>query len=134
MKPRIPDDRIKSRKQFVHWSDELTDSEAIKAVELIGRIQEKYAMKRNSKENLEALRDEALTRMAEELNISAELDIAPCFYGEPPILEIKGKLTVDDINKYGFDHEKKGWEINKAHERGEDYLGEKESPDSRKGK
>lgn len=132
MKPRIPDDRIKSRKQFVHWNDELTDSEAIKAVELIGRIQMKYQYKRNSKENLNALRDEALTRLAEELNILAELDVTPCFYGEPPELVITGKVSVDDIHTHGFDHEKKKWEIDKAHDRGEDFLGEKESPESRK--
>lgn len=133
-KPRIPDDRITSRKQFVHWSDELTDSEAIKAVELIGRIQVKYQHKTNTKDNLFALRDEALTRLAEELNILAELDVTPCFYGEPPVLEIKGKMAVDDIHKYGFDHEQKKWEIDKAHDRGEDFLGEKESPQSRKEK
>lgn len=126
MKANIPDDRIKSRKQMVHWADELTDSEATKAFEIVGRIQMKYQYMRNSKENLEALRDEALTTLAEQMNILAELDVSPCFYGKEPVLEIIGKFQGDDIHKYGFDHEQKGWEINKAHEKGEDFLGEKE--------
>lgn len=122
---RKTDDRIKSKKQFVHWADELTDSDAVRAVELVAQLQTKYANKPNTKENLEELRDEALTRLA-DINILAEFDPAPCFYGEPPILEFKGKISTDDIHTYGFDHEKKGWEINKAHDRGEDFLGEKE--------
>ena len=126
--------RVHSKKQFVHNSDELADSEAVKAVRLIGEVQIKYAKKVATKENLHALRDEALYRLATQLGIKAELDPTPCFYGEPPILEIQGKMAGDDIHKYGFDHEKKGWEVRKAHERGEDYLGEKESLESKRHK
>lgn len=130
-KPRIPDPVIKSEKEMVHFADELLDTEAIAAVRLIGECQMKWADKPNTKENLDHLRDEVLTKMM-EMNILAEFDPAPCFYGQPPIVEIKGK--VPGTQKHGFDHEKKKWEIDRAHERGEDYLGEKESPDSRKGK
>ncbi len=125
MKPRIPDEKIKSPTQFVHWSDELTDAEAVEAVKVIGRVQEKYAHMRNSKENLEALRDEALTKLM-DIGILAELDPSPCFYGEPPVLEIRGKVSTDPIHKQGFDHEQKKWEILKAQGRGEDYRGQKE--------
>lgn len=128
-----PDDKIKSRKQFVHWNDELLDSEAQEAIKIIAEVQAKYALKQNTKENLEELRDEALHRLA-DINIIAELDPSPCLYGEPPILEIKGKIQVDDIHQYGFDHEQKAYEVNKALERGEEYLGEKESLKSRKEK
>lgn len=130
-KPRIPDPIIHSEKQLVHFADELTDSESTEAFQLIMEIQMKYALKPNTQQNLEELRDEALTRLMER-NVLAELDIAPCFYGEPPIIEIKGKIAGDSLHTYGFDHEKKKWEIDKAHDRGEDYLGEKESPKSRK--
>lgn len=127
----MSNDIIKSKKQFVHWSDELTDSEAVEATKIIFEVQQKYSYRKNSRENLEALRDEALTRLA-EINILAELDPSPVFYGEPPILEIKGKISTDAIHKYGMDHERKGYEIKKAHARGEDFLGEKESIKSRK--
>lgn len=131
MKPQIPDPIIHSEKQLVHFADELTDSESVEAFQLVMELQMKYAFKPNTQQNLEELRDEALTRLMEK-NILAELDISPCFYGEAPILELKGKVSGDAIHAYGFDHEKKKWEIDKAHDRGEDYLGEKESPVSRK--
>lgn len=131
MKPQIPDPIIHSEKQLVHFADELTDSESVEAFKLVMELQMKYAFKPNTQQNLEELRDEALTRLMEK-NILAELDISPCFYGESPILELKGKVSSDTIHAYGFDHEKKKWEIDKAHDKGEDYLGEKESPVSRK--
>jgi hypothetical protein len=118
---------IHSPKQFVHWSDELTDTESTQAVKVIAEVQEKYKNRTNSVENLEELRDEVLYKLM-EIGIVAEFDPTPCFYGEPPILEIKGKREM----KYGFDHEQKGWEVRRALERGEDYLGQKEQPNSRK--
>lgn len=131
--PKVPDDKIKSPTQFVHWSDELTDDEAVEAVKVIGQVQKKYQHMRNSKENLEALRDEALYRLM-EIGILAELDPAPCFYGEPPVLEIRGKVSTDPIHQHGFDHEKKQYEVRKALERGEEYLGQKERPNQRRDK
>lgn len=133
MKPQIPDPVIHSEKQLVHFADELTDSESTAAFQLIMQLQMKYAFKPNTQKNLEELRDEALTKLM-EMNIVAEMDITPCFYGEPPIIEFKGKIAGDPIHSQGFDHEKKKWEIDKARTKGEDYLGEKESPASRKGK
>lgn len=133
-KRRKTDDIIKSEKQMVHFADELTDTEAVTVTRLIGECQMKWAHKANTKENLEYLRDEVLTKLM-GYNILAEFDPAPCFYGEPPIVEIRGKVPGDPIHQYGFDHERKKWEIDKAHDRGEDYLGEKESPkDSKKSK
>lgn len=123
--PKVPDPIIKSEKQFVHFADELTDSESVAAVRIIGLIQKRYAKKRATTENLEAMRDELLTRLM-EINVLAEVDPAPILSGEPPIVEIIGKIAGDNIHKYGFDHERKAWEIQKAHSQGEDYLGEKE--------
>jgi hypothetical protein len=133
MQAKEPDPVIRSKKQMVYFSDELNDSEAVAAFELVARISAKYARKDATVENLDALRDECLTRLAESMNILAEIDISPIYSGEGPIVEFKGKFTGDDIHQYGFDHEKKKWEIDKAHDRGEDYLGEKESSKSRKG-
>lgn len=131
MTTNVPDTKITSAKQFVHWSDELTDEESVAAVREIAKIQQKWAAKTNTKENLEMLRDEVLTKMM-ELNIVAEFDPSPCFYGEPPILEIRGKVQGDPIHQYGFDHEKKQWEVRKAAERGEEFLGQRESNKSKK--
>lgn len=122
---------MKSATQFVHWSDELLDSEAQEAVQVIASVQSKYADRQNTVENLEELRDEALTRLM-EIGILAEFDPTPAFYGEPPILEIRGKISTDPLHKYGFDHEQKQYEVRKAQERGEEYLGQKESSNSRK--
>lgn len=126
MQAKEPDPIIRSKKQMVYFADELTDTESVAAFELVARISGKYAMKVASVENLNALRDECLTTLAERMNILAEIDISPIYNGEGPIVEFKGKFTGDDIHKYGFDHERKKWEIDKAHDRGEDYLHEKE--------
>lgn len=131
MKANIPDPIIHSKKQLVHFADELTDTESTEAFQLVMELQAKYGLKPNTVDNLHELRDEALTRLM-EMNILAELDVTPCFHGEPPILELKGKIAGDSIHSYGFDHEKKKWEIDQARKKGEDYLGEKESPKSRK--
>lgn len=127
------DDLITSGKQFAGYAAELLDSEIQQAVSIIASLQEKYKHRPNTAGNLEALRDEALSRLA-DLGILATLDPAPCFYGEAPILEIVGKVTTDTIHTDGFDHEQKGYEVRKSVERGEDYLGQKERSNSRRPK
>lgn len=129
----VPDDKIKSSKQLAGYASELTDEEVAKTVQIIYSLQAKYMHKSNNAKNLDALRDEALTRLS-EIGIIATLDPSPCFYGEPPVLEILGKIKDDPIHKVGFDHEKKYYEVNKAVERNEDYLGQKEKPNKRKDK
>lgn len=127
------DDRIHSVKQLVHWSDELLDTES----QIVGRIvreaQLKWAGKANTVDNLQELRQELLHALM-DVGIVAEFDPTPCFYGEPPILEIRGKVQGDPQHKYGFDHEQKRWEVLRAIERNEDYLGQKERPNSRRAK
>lgn len=134
MLPQVPDDRISDPTQFVHWAADLTDEEAQRVVTIIlGEVQNKYAFKTATKANLEALRDEALTRMA-EIGVLAELDVSPVLNGEPPVLEIIGKVSTDSFHQHGFDHEKKHWEVNKAKDRGEEYLGQKEPANRRREK
>lgn len=125
-----PDDLIKSRKQFADFASELLDSEIDAATKIIVSIQRKYATRMATPRNLEMLRDETLTRLA-EINIVATVDPAPVFYGEPPIVEIVGKINTDAIHKDGMDHEQKGYEVRKGLARGEDFLGEKERVNAR---
>lgn len=118
--------KIHSRKELVHNSADLQDSEAQEAIQIIVGIQNKYARRANTVKNLEALRDEVLTRFM-EVGILATFDPTPCFYGEAPVLEILGKVGASTSE---FDHERKSFEVQKAAERGEQYLGEKEAPNA----
>lgn len=122
----VPDDTIKSTSQLAQFSTELTDAEVKAVGTIIGRLVMKYGRKANTVENLDALRDEALTKLS-EIGILATLDPAPCFYGEPPIVEIIGKVDGDGLHKHGFDHERKRWEVLEANKRNEDYRGQKET-------
>lgn len=74
---------------------------------------------------MDQFRDEVVTKLGEELQIAANVDAAPCLEGQPPIVEIIGHLPGSTMDKYGFDHEQKGWEVTRAAGRGEDYLGQK---------
>jgi hypothetical protein len=121
---------VKSMHDLVYKSTDLTDAEVTEFGRAMGEVSSKYSHKTNSKENLEALRDEILTRSA-EIGILVEVDPSPCFYGNPPEVVVLGKVAGDDLYKYGFDHEQKAYEVTKAKERGEDWLGQKESPKRR---
>lgn len=125
--------KIKSAKQLAEFSTELLDSEIQQAVVIIKGLQTKYSRMANSVANLEKLRDEALTRMA-EIGVLASFDPTPCFYGDPPVLEFIGKVAGDAIHTEGLDHEQKKHEVVKSKERGEDYLGQKETVNKRKDK
>ncbi len=116
---------VKSMEDLVYKATDLTDYEVGEISKIIYEISTKFSRKSNTVQNLEEMRDEILTRLAEE-NIIAEVDPAPCLYGEPPVVEIVGKVATDDIHKYGFDHEKKAHEVNEAVRRRETFRGEKE--------
>lgn len=129
----VPDDRIRSEKQMVHWAADLLDTEAQEAFRIATMVSARYAQRPATAENLTMLRDEMLTRLAEHGYV-AEIDISPFYHGEPPIVEIKGKVKDDPIHSIGFDHEQKEYEVKKALNRGEDYLGEKESANRKRKK
>jgi hypothetical protein len=114
------DDIITSTEQLAGFAADLTDYEVKEIGKIIGTIQP------NTPEVLDQLRDEVITTLAEQLNVLATLDPTPCFHGEPPIVEILGKVAGDNIHKDGFDHERKYWEVQKANELGEAYRGQKE--------
>jgi len=125
------DDRIKSEKQMAYWASDLLDSEVKEVFAIVHSIQNRYAKRVATSENLNEMRDEILTRLM-GMNILAEIDIAPFYNGEPPTVEIIGKVKTDSIHKYGFDHEQKQYEVRKATRRGESYLGEKENVNTKK--
>lgn len=120
-------------KDLAHMAADLTDEDISRTFRVVEEIRLKYAGKPSSESNLEALRDEVLTKLA-DIGILATLDPTPIFYGEPPTLEILGRVAGHSDHTHGFDHEKKGYEVRKANERGEDWLGQKEPINSRKKK
>lgn len=120
---------ITSGADFANQASDLTDEEIQKAFNVVVSAQRKYSDKPNSEAWLEKLRDEVLHRMA-EIGILASFDPTPCFYGDPPEFEILGKVSGDPYHKYGLDHEKKKFEVQRATSRGEDYLGQKEAPNA----
>ena len=117
-------------KELAHSAGELTDTEISQMFKVVEQVRLRYAGKHNTPRNLEALRDEVLTKLM-EIGIIATLDPTPCLYGEPPTLEIVGKIS-REYEQHGLDHEKKGWEVRKAVERKEDWLGQKERIDKPK--
>ena len=120
------DDIIKSTEQLAGFAQDLTDIEVGQVGKIIGSLQRKYAQRPNTPEILDQLRDEVVTKLAEEMGILATLDPTPCFHGEPPIVEIVGKVSGHSFHKDGFDHERKYWEVQQANKKGEAYLGQKE--------
>lgn len=125
----LPDDKIQSTSQLAQVATDLTDEEVGRVGAIVAQVQQKYAGRANTAKNLEDLRDEVLTRLA-EINILATLDPSPVFYGEPPTLEIIGHIAAS--NDGMFDHEKKQHEVVKAKELNEDYRGQKESYNKRR--
>lgn len=86
---------------------ELNDEEIQKAFQIVIDIQERYKLRPATEANLEALKDEVLTRLANDVNVLAKFDPTPLLQGEPPVVEFIGKVAGDPFNKYGLDHEKK---------------------------
>jgi hypothetical protein len=119
------DDIIGSAEQLAQFSMDLTDHEIGAIAKIVSRIQGTYAKKSNSPENLDQLRDEVLTRLA-EIGILATVDPTPCYHNEPPIVEIIGKVPGHEMHTEGFDHERKYWEVQNANKLGEAYRGQKE--------
>lgn len=117
--------------ELVRIASELTDEEVTEAGAILKALTSKYSRRTNSVGNLTELRDEALTRFA-EMGIVVEVDPTPCFYGDSPEIEIIGKVKGDSFYRYGFDHERKQWEVLKANERGEAFRGQREPYNKRR--
>lgn len=115
---------------------DLTDAEIKRAMEIIVAVKRKYSERwahmsfdtfEKVADQLEIMADEVRDRMANELDVLATVDGTPVLNGEPPVIEIIGKLPGSDMDKYGMDHERKEHEVKLAAERNEDYLGQKGS-------
>lgn len=117
--------QVSSMTDLVYKATDLTDLEVKEMAKCLGEVSTKFSRKTNTVDNLEEMRDEILTKLA-DLSILAEVDPSPCLYGQSPEVTVIGKVASDDIHKYGFDHERKQHEVIEATKRGEEYRGQKE--------
>lgn len=131
-------DTVSTAKEFSGaMTLDLTDDEIKKALEItVGTVNKHQAKWRQKfpfdsleqvSDLLEELQSELSYKMATELDVLVRVDGAPVFMGQAPVIEWLGKLDTSSLAKHGQDHEKKQWEVQKADERGEDYLGQKDN-------
>lgn len=131
---------VRTQKQFSdNLTQDLTDEEIQKCLRIIlpiknkweGRFVARFTHNDSPTENeihkfLNEFEDEIKTTLAERVNVLATVDTTPLLMGEPPTIEFVGVLPGHSLNQYGFDHEKKIWEVTKATQLGEDFLGQKD--------
>lgn len=147
--PELPADSgiVKTQKQFSDaLTTDLTDAEIKHGLRLIIPIKRKHEEKFFSKfgddsftlEEAEAaiseFQDEISYTLAVEAHILATVDAAPIFEGLPLVIEWMGVIPGHNLSKYGFDHEKKEFEVKRATERGEDFLGQRGESEASKAK
>jgi hypothetical protein len=138
--PNLPTNSgiVLSPKQFSDGLTlDLTDSEISEALAIVLPIKNKwrqrFILKLNSAQFtveqamklVDQFEDELVTTLAERMNLIATVDAAPVFEGEPLVVEFVGALDGHYTANYGFDHEKKEWEVKRSILRNEAFLGEK---------
>lgn len=84
-------------------------------------VMEKWRLKSNTMANLREMSTEMEGKLA-QAGFRSRVDWTPSIYGQQPILDILGPIHE---RKEETDHDKKQWEVNKANDRGEDWLGQK---------
>jgi hypothetical protein len=89
--------KVKSRRELAAFDTQLLDSEIQQATNIVISCQRKYGLRKSTVQNLEALRDEVLTRLA-EIGVLATFDPTPCMYGEPPVVEFIGRVAGHSIH------------------------------------
>lgn len=114
---------------------DLTDDEIKRAFEIIITVCRKWRAQFAAKLRhgnfsveeamrlLDNMEDELVTRLAESMDLIATVDAAPVFEGQPPIVDLVGALPSHYSANYGFDHERKSWEVKRAKDLGQDFLG-----------
>lgn len=114
---------------------DLTDDEIKRAFEIIVSVSRRHRAKFITKvqhpgfnvekamKMIDEFEDELITRLAESMDLIATVDASPVFSGEPPVVDIVGALDSHYTAKYGLDHEKKEWEVKRATQQGQDFLG-----------
>jgi hypothetical protein len=140
--PELPTDSgvVMSRKAFSDGLTlDLTDSEIQQALSITLPIKNKWSAVFRSKLNsgqftvdqamklVDQFEDELVSTLAERMDLIATVDASPVFEGEPLIIDFVGALPSHYTARYGMDHERKRYEVLKAKDRGEAFLGEKES-------
>ncbi len=139
--PEMPtgSDNITSAKSFSGaMTLDLTDDQIKRAFEIIQRVKLRHTdiFRRKFNDpstfNIETVMkyvdhfaDEITTELAEKVGVLASVNTVPLLEGQPLEVEWLGVIPGADLEKYGQDHEKKGWEVKRATDRGEDYLGQK---------
>lgn len=68
--------------------------------------------------------DEIKTELAEKVGVLASVNAVPIFEGKPMVIEWLGVIPGHSLERFGMDHEKKTWEVRRATDQGEAYLGE----------
>jgi hypothetical protein len=138
--PEVPtDDLIKSKKEYADLlTQDMTDDEITKSfnimIPIIKKWQERFIRRAESYPTVEAamedvnrFEDELKYELATKLKIYATVDVLPLLEGKPPVIVVQGPLEDHIIHKYGFDHERKTYEVTHAARNDEAYLGEKET-------
>jgi hypothetical protein len=143
--PALPTDEgvVRSVKEFSDTLTlDLTDAEIKAAFEIIIKVIQKWQgifrakIDPNSPLSFGAVEevmkavddfeDEIKTRLAESLNLLVSVDVMPVLEGTGyPTIVLEGALPSHSSAQYGMDHEKKAYEVKKAKERGEVFLGAK---------
>lgn len=135
--PDLPtDDLVKTKKEYSDLlTQDMTDDEISKSFDImlpiIQKWQERFRRRADTyptveaaMEDVERFEDELKTELAEKLHVYATVDVLPLLEGKPPVIVIQGPLEDHIIHKYGFDHEKKTYEVTESSRRGETFLGE----------
>lgn len=139
--PELPADGdiIKTDKQFSGaMTLDLTDDQIAVCMRIVHKIRGKHMDKFRRKFNdpstfklddalkaIEEFEDELKTELAEKVNVLCTVNTVPLLEGQPMEIEWLGVLPGGDLDKYGMDHERKQWEVRRATDAGEDYLGQK---------
>lgn len=136
--PTLPTDDgiVRNPKEF---SDaltlELTDEEITRALKTTLPIRLKWQRKfRSAVRHQNFTVDEAMklldqfeTELVYELatmcHIMATVDVTPVFEGQPPVIEFMGSMSSHPSAKYGLDHERKEFEVKRAKDTKQDFLG-----------
>lgn len=136
--PTLPADDgiVRSPKEFSdNLTLDLTDDEIQRAMSAVLEVRAKYSRIFRSKFGphgnftvegamiaLDEFEKELKDRLAQQ-DLLVSVDVEPVLFGEPPIITLEGALPTHVSAKYGLDHERKSYEVRKAKDLGQDFLG-----------
>jgi hypothetical protein len=102
---------------------ELQEEDIRNIGKLAAEIVPKYKYQRRSPKVLQQFDTEVMHRFAEYGLIARVVpDVDTGVY----TIDVLGHVPGHDVHKYGYDHERKQFEVRGATDRGEDYRGQKE--------